>query len=302
MKSKVPIFLLICLFSVGILGCDKIKPEMFNKATVKKSAELVTAKGPVVAMVNNVPVGLEDLNQEIDAYNASVPADKPEAKITTKEQKITYLKNEVIRRMLLAQHATDMGLERNEEVVKALEKTKTQLLVLELVKQETANVDVPSKEIEDYYNTYKEQLKKPEERQLREICVSTEQEAKDITIQLLQGADFATLAKDHSKTPSAKNGGDLGFLAKGKKSTQFDQVAFSGALEVGEISNIFKSPDGYCILKLEAKRGGELRSLTDMWDDIKRGLTFLKQQQKIEQLIGKLSREVKIEVYEGEIK
>ena len=302
MRPKVTVFLLFCLFSVGILGCDKIKPEMFHKAVAKKSAEVVTVKGPVVARINNVPVGLEDLNQEIDSYNVSVPADKPEAKIATREQKITYLKNEVIRRMLLAQHATDMGLERNEEVVKALEKTKTQLLVLELVKQETANVDVPSKEIEDYYNTYKEQLKKPEERQLREICLSTEQEAKDITIQLLQGGDFATLAKDHSKTPSAKNGGDLGFIAKGKKSAQFDQVAFSGALEVGGISSIFKSPDGYCVLKLEAKKGGELRSLTEMWDDIKRGLTFLKQQQKIEQLIGKLSREAKIEVYEGEIK
>ena len=74
----------------------------------------------------------------------------------------------------------------------------------------------------------------------------------------MQGGDFATLAKDHSKTPSAKNGGDLGFIAKGKKSAQFDQVAFSGALEVGGISSIFKSPDGYCVLKLEAKKGGEL--------------------------------------------
>jgi hypothetical protein len=39
-----------------------------------------------------------------------------------------------------------------------------------------------------------------------------------------------------------------------------------------------------------------------MWDDIKRGLTFLKQQQVVEDLIGKLSREAKIEVNEGEIK
>jgi hypothetical protein len=39
-----------------------------------------------------------------------------------------------------------------------------------------------------------------------------------------------------------------------------------------------------------------------MWDDISRGLVFLKQQQAIEELIGKLSREAKIEVSEGEIK
>jgi hypothetical protein len=39
-----------------------------------------------------------------------------------------------------------------------------------------------------------------------------------------------------------------------------------------------------------------------MWDDIKKGLTFLKQQQKIEDLVGKLSRAAKLEIYEGEIK
>ncbi|MFA5275703.1 MAG: peptidylprolyl isomerase [Candidatus Omnitrophota bacterium] len=302
MKFKLTVFLLFCLFSVAILGCDKLKPITFRKPEIGKAILAVAAKGPVVARVNNTPVGLEDLNQEIESYNASVPADKPEAKITTREQKINYLKNEIIRRILLAQYASDKGFDRNEEVVRALEKTKTQLLVLELIKQETENVEVSSKEIEEYYNTYKEQLKKPEERQVNEICLSTEQEAKDILIQLLQGADFNTLAKERSRAASAKNGGDLGFIAKGTKSSQFDQVAFSDALDTGRISSIFKSPDGYCLIKVEAKRGGELRSLTEMWDDIKRGLTFLKQQQKIEQLIGKLSREAKIEVYEGEIK
>jgi parvulin-like peptidyl-prolyl isomerase len=161
---------------------------------------------------------------------------------------------------------------------------------------------VSSKEIEDYYNNYKDQLKEPEERQLLEIVVTSEQDAKDILIQLLQGADFATLAKDHSKSASAKNGGDLGFIKKGQKSAQFDAVAFSDSLDVGKMSSIFKCPDGYYIVKLEAKRGGKQRSLADMWDDIKKGLTFLKQQKKIEDLIGKLSHDAKLEFYEGEIK
>jgi hypothetical protein len=39
-----------------------------------------------------------------------------------------------------------------------------------------------------------------------------------------------------------------------------------------------------------------------MWEDIKKGLIFLKQQQVIEEMIGKLSRDAKIDVYEGEIK
>ena len=79
-------------------------------------------------------------------------------------------------------------------------------------------------------------------------------------------------------------------------------MAFSDSLEVGKISNIFKAPDGYAIIKLEAKRGGKQKSLSEIWDNIKSGLTFLKQQKKIEDLIGKLSRDSKLEFYEGEIK
>jgi len=123
-----------------------------------------------------------------------------------------------------------------------------------------------------------------------------------VMIQLLQGADFATLAKEKSKSMSAKNGGDLGMLAKGKKSAAFDAVAFSDSLEVGKVSSIFRGPDGYYILKLEARKGGKVKTLSEMWDDIKRGLTFLKQQKKIEDLISKLSTQIPTDIKEGEIK
>jgi parvulin-like peptidyl-prolyl isomerase len=246
---------------------------------------------------------LEELNQEIEGFNSLVSAEKPEAKITTRDQKIDYLKKEMIRRVLLYQDALIKRLDKKEEVIQALEKTRQDLLVMELVKQETGGMEVSSKEIEDYYNTYKEELKEPEQRQVLEIAVPNEQEAKEILIQLLQGGDFATLARERSKAASAKSGGNLGFIQKGQKSAQFDEVAFSDALEVGKTSNIFKGPDGlYYILKLEAKSGGKQKSLSDLWDDIKRGLLFLKQQKKLDDLIGKLSREAKIEVFEGEIK
>jgi peptidyl-prolyl cis-trans isomerase C len=293
------------LIFIGVLGCDKIKIPVSRKTEaggVKSAPGITQAKGVIIAKINNIPVGLDDFNQEIEMYNANVPDDKPELKVTAREQKINYLKNEVVRRTLLYQNALDKGLDRNEDVLMILEKTKMQLLVMELVKQVSQKVDVSSKEIEDYYTTYKEQLKEPEDRQIREIALSSEQEAKDILIQLLQGADFATLARSNSKSSSAKDGGDLGFIKKGGKSAQFDSIAFSDSLEAGKTSNIFKTPDGYSIIKLESKRGGKLKPLSEMWDDLKKGLIFLKQQQVLDEMIGKLSRDAKIEIYEGEIK
>lgn len=300
LKSGVVYFFIFSFSLVTFSGCDYLgflKPKTASE--VKVSGQ-VAVKGPIVAKVNNLPIGLEDLTQEIDSYNAMVPSDKPEMKYDTREKKIEYLKNELVRRMLLYQAALNMGLDKNEDVVRALQKTKMDLLVVALVKQEAEKIDVNSKDIEDYYNTYKEQLKEPEEREVREIVVPTMQEANDILVQLLQGADFATLAKDRSKSASAKNGGDLGFLERGKSFKEMESIVDN--LDAGQVSNVFKGAEGYYIVKLEAKRGGKQRTLSEMWDDIKRALTFIKQQQRIEEIIGKLSREAKIEIFEGEVK
>jgi len=308
MRYRIALAVSSCFLFATLSGCDNLnflKAKVGNTAKAGVSAPASPAavvRGPVVARVNNMPITLEDLNQDVEAYNSIVSTEKPEAKISTRDQKINYLRNEMIRRALLSQEAMARGLDRKEEVLRVLEKTKQDLLIMELVRQEADKIEVSSKEIEEYYNTYKEQLKEPEERQVCEIVVSSEQEAKGILIRLLQGEDFATLAKEMSKTPSAKEGGDLGFIQKGKQPPSFEAVAFSDTLEVGKISNIFKGPDGYSILKLEAKRGGKQKSLSELWDDIKRGLVFLKQQQRIEELIGKLSRDAKLEVYEGEVK
>jgi parvulin-like peptidyl-prolyl isomerase len=97
----------------------------------------------------------------------------------------------------------------------------------------------------------------------------------------------------------------MGFIKRGEKGDkfpQFDTVAFSDTLEAGKVSSFFKGPDGYYILKLEVKRGGRQKSKIDVWDDIKQWLTIIKQQDKIETLITKLSQEAKLEFYEGEIK
>jgi len=302
LNSRIGLVFIVGFLLCFVLGCDAInflKPKK-AETTQDKTITQLPIKGPIVAKINNLAISLDDLNQEVIAYNNMVPQDKPELKLTTREKKIDYLKNEMVRRMLLYQAALDKGLDRNEDVIKALEKTKMDLLVVELIKQEADKVTVSSKEIEDYYNTYKDQLREPEEVNVREIVMASESAAKEILVQLLQGADFTTLAKERSKSNSAKNGGDLGFIQVGKSFKEMNSVI--DTLEAGQISSVFKGPDGFYIVKLESKKGGKQKSLSELWEDIKRGLTFLKQQQQIEELIGKLSRQAKIEIYEGEIK
>jgi peptidyl-prolyl cis-trans isomerase C len=83
--------------------------------------------------------------------------------------------------------------------------------------------------------------------------VETEDEAKAILEQVKGGADFADLAKQKSKDPSAQEGGgDLGYFTKGQMVPEFSEVAFK--MYPGQVSNPVKSQFGWHIIKVEDKR------------------------------------------------
>ncbi|MCX5704124.1 MAG: SurA N-terminal domain-containing protein, partial [Candidatus Omnitrophica bacterium] len=138
------ILTIISVFLLSTLcGCDKILGPGSKKLlpAQKKVQAAPVVKGTIIAKVNNTPITLEGLNQEIEAFNAMVPQDRPEAKITTREKKLDFLKNELVRRALLYQAAQDRGLDKKDEVLAALEKTREELAVVELVKTEAAKVE-----------------------------------------------------------------------------------------------------------------------------------------------------------------
>jgi len=76
--------------------------------------------------------------------------------------------------------------------------------------------------------------------------------ALDIRQRLVNGEDFATLAKEYSSdTSSAANGGDLGWFGRGKMVKPFEDAAFS--LTVNEISQPIRSDFGYHIIQVLEK-------------------------------------------------
>jgi len=84
------------------------------------------------------------------------------------------------------------------------------------------------------------------------ILVKTRAEALDLIKQLKQGTKFAALAMKHSIGPSAKKGGDLGFIRRGDTVKAFDRAAFS--LNVGEVSKPVKTRFGWHVILLLEKK------------------------------------------------
>ena len=82
---------------------------------------------------------------------------------------------------------------------------------------------------------------------------------------LLQGADFADMARRFSQDPgSAPNGGVLPWFAKGQTLQEFEDQAF--ALQPGQMSKPFLSPAGYHIILLKGKK--QLEPFDSLRDEI----------------------------------
>jgi peptidyl-prolyl cis-trans isomerase SurA len=132
----------------------------------------------------------------------------------------------------------------------------------------SAKVSVSDAEMQDFYKSTKDTLAvKPTSWDLRMIMREIKpgkaaQEEKLSQIRAIldrihNGEDFATLATEESDCPSKEVGGDLGFFTKGMMVKPFETAAF--ALNIGEVSDIVQTQFGYHIIKLEEKRGNEIR-------------------------------------------
>ena len=85
----------------------------------------------------------------------------------------------------------------------------------------------------------------------RHILVTTKESCEELKNQIEAGADFATLAKDHSQCPSGKQGGDLGEFGPGEMVREFDEVVFSA--EVGTVHGPIKTQFGYHLIEITSR-------------------------------------------------
>ncbi|ACY47654.1 peptidylprolyl isomerase [Rhodothermus marinus] len=84
------------------------------------------------------------------------------------------------------------------------------------------------------------------------------QEALELKRQLEQGADFATLAREHSDDPgSARRGGDLGWFGRGRMVEPFEEAAFSAP--IGRVVGPIETRFGYHLIEVTGRSNVEVQ-------------------------------------------
>ncbi|MDR0926373.1 MAG: peptidylprolyl isomerase [Ignavibacteria bacterium] len=151
----------------------------------------------------------------------------------------------------------------NRLKTEAREDVKKRLIAQQLENKKFGNIDVTQSEISEFYNKYLDSLPIiPELVEIYHIVKYIEPDstdklntiafAKSIRDSIIKGGDFADFAKRYSNDAgSAADGGDLGWVEKGKFVSEFERAAIG--LQPNEISMPIESPFGYHVIKLIAK-------------------------------------------------
>ncbi len=307
-KAKLIIWVLLVLSLTMLCGCGEGQgPGWFKSGKPQpepeEKPEAAQVTGTVLASVSGRIITLEDFNARIEAYNNEIEASqdipdsvKSDYLIKTTEDKKRLLEGLVERELLIAE-AIDRGLDRDPELLEAIKALKEQLLFAKLIEIEKAKASVTTKEVENYYNLYKDAFKIPEERKVSMIVVPSEAKAKELLIALLQGADFAALARVNSTDESATRGGDIGFIVRKLPFPQpdkktmfkaFEEAAF--ALELNKPSTVFQGPGGFYIIKVMEIKEPHQRLLSEVYKDIEQGLLLRKQDELLQTLVGNLRK------------
>ncbi len=145
---------------------------------------------------------------------------------------------------------------------------------------------VSDADLQGYYTAHQAQFTVKEQVKVRHILIAVpagadakaasaaKAKAEDLLKQIKAGGDFADLAQKNSDDPGSKTqGGELGFLDRGRTVPEFDKTAFS--LSPGQTSDVIKTQFGYHILQVEAKNTAHVKPLSEVRGEI---LPVLEQQ------------------------
>jgi peptidyl-prolyl cis-trans isomerase C len=186
----------------------------------------------------------------------------------------------------------------------------SELRIKKLVESEVPTNNAPTDEdVAKFYESQKEQFKTPESVEARHILVkmeSTDDEkvkaekkakADGLRKQLVDGADFAKLAKENSDCPSKDRGGDLGSFQRGQMVKAFEDAAFSQ--ETNAIGPVVETMFGYHIIQVKERKAAGASSLADVKDRLVEHLKQRKQMELFDAFLAKIKENVKIAYADG---
>jgi peptidyl-prolyl cis-trans isomerase D len=261
----------------NLLGSHDLTPPQFehlvgNGILERKLEKLIASSATVTDA---------EVRQQFEKENTKVKFDYAVIK-----------KDDILKSLHPAEAELKAFYDRNKQtyVNSIPEKRQLKYVVLDNTKM-LAQTQVTQQELASYYDQHRDEYRVPEQVNVRHILFKTpppgpdgkvdqkavdaaRAKAEDVLKQVKAGGNFADLAKKYSEDTTAKEGGALGWIGRGKTVPEFEKAAFS--LPKGGNSDLVKSSFGFHIIHVDDKQEAHVKTL----DEVKSQIEPLIKQQK----------------------
>lgn len=179
------------------------------------------------------------------------------------------------------------------------ERVRTFLTIQKFIKQEIGSkIKLGNQEMYNYYRFHEDEFIVDDEAHVLEVMVDDRGTAEEIRDQLNFGdvRTFKTLARSYSKGLTAPAGGDLGTFRRGQLPENFEKTIFQ--LKAGEISAVFRSPEGYHIFMMEEWIPRHAQKFHEVQETIFEKLVAEKERAALDEYVKQLFEAASIEVHD----
>jgi peptidyl-prolyl cis-trans isomerase C len=226
---------------------------------------------------------VEPLTPEQNAENfqafVTAATRKSEAELTPDELRQAF--DQYLTMQIAADSAEKAGLDRKHDVAAQLRVLRMNVLSEAALRAYLDKHPVVDADLSAEYDAQVAAV--PLEYSARHILVEDKATADAIIARLDGGADFASLAKEKSKDPSAANGGDLGWFAPQTMVKPFADAVV--ALEKGKYTTApVQTQFGWHVILLEDSRKPTLPTLAEVRDRLQEMVQRKKVQAHLDEL------------------
>jgi parvulin-like peptidyl-prolyl isomerase len=171
-----------------------------------------------------------------------------------------------------------------------------------------SKIFVPNADVEKYFHEHADEFVRSDGVRLSEILISTQgkppeqmpeikKKAEEILARVKKGEPFAELARRHSESQSAENGGDIGIFRRNTLMKEIEDQVFNA--QRGYITDLIEVANGYLILKVDERYREGQAELEEVENEIRNKLMMPKVNPAIREYLTKLRDDAYIELRPG---
>ena len=194
--------------------------------------------------------------------------------------------------------------EQNISISDLREKYKDQLLIQKAVDERIkTRVRVQPSEVRDYYRDNLDDYTHPAKARVGAILIKLESVrspaqsrrlAEDVRRMLLSGKDFKGTARNYSEGPNSGDGGNMGYVERGRFLKEIDDEIFY--LAPGAISKVIETPVGFHIFKLYDRRDAQVLPFDEVRGKVTETLYRLEAKRRLDEWLDDLKSNAYIDI------